>query len=667
MQKFAKTRVAAMAMALAGAGLLAGCSGGPGGVELEPTGHIQGSFVDATTGEPIKGVKIDIGIASATTNSNGVFVIKDVPATQGVDINNGSNLAGTYSAVVSFEDVNDDLEGAKYPPSMTTTFAVQFTSLEDSSFGELDPNNNGGGEQGTVGSLNDTPVTGIAIGTAMTVGKMSTSLTGKVLVKETNAEVAEAYTVQLWEDGDGNTGNGFTSAGAILRQSLTTAEVAASGDTAAVTFADVSFSGVQAGTVHRVIAFNADNSMTGQVDYTAPGDNQAASLAVGGTAQPILVIDSDTAAPYVYSVAINDGTTDFEDGADIGSATSATVTFNFSEAMKADGYTTGVVPTTATELYDDVYVDSDGNKAGDIAHSMAWNDAMTALTVTIPNLASSSLYEVHLVSGNMLMDDNDQALDMANSQAYETGNTDTLDGTRGAGPFNEIVVNFSTGGGTEVAAPTVTITNSSTLDTGSAPVLDWSWQTGASSYNVYRTTKTAGVTTDAMKLVSNVTVSGYTSGALAFVDGELAQSYDFVVKAVNSDGTEGTASTAVSAADVIGPADPQTTGGGGLYGCGITAADEVTIAFAEPLNEAAAETTTAYTLGGADAALTVSSATYNPTADGNGNYQVVLGLSANCTVGATVATQVGVTDVAGNKLNATPANTAGTAAAASAY
>lgn len=634
MQTFKKRKAAlAVAAGVLVGGILAACDTGSlptttgVGAEnpsaVQPTGTIQGNLTDSTTGEPIVGATIDIGVAKATTNSAGVFLISNVPATRSVGINSfGTNVTGTYEGVIDLRTVTSPVNmtsastTVRYPDTTTVSWTVNFTSLEDASLDGA-----GGGE--TVSSNHDTPVTGLVAGVTPAVGKLSTSLSGEIRVKSTNALVGEAYTVQLWQGG-------------TLAQQMVTATSTADADA----IAKFSFTGVMAGAAHTVTVFNADNSFTGTVNFTAPGDNQAASLAVDGTAQPVLVAGSDTAAPYVYKIAISDGTTSFENGADIGAAASASVVFSFSEAIKADGYATGVVATSNTEMYDHVNAQFVGVKTGNVAHSMAWNAGMTELTVSIPNVSASSIYSVTLDgAANQILDTNDQGLDAANSAGYD-----------GA----DIVANFTTGGGATVAAPTVVILNDNILDEAGVtnPQLDWTWQAGAASYNVYRTTTVGGATVGSMELETNVTVSSYTPAGVntigTYISGELPATYSFVVKAVNSDGTESAGSTAVTANDVIGPADPAGP---------VCAGTDLTLTFAEDVAEAAAETAANYTV--TDGALTISSIAASGTS-------VVLTLSGNCTTG-TVVVKAAVTDIAGNKLNATPASTAGADSAALAY
>jgi len=200
------------------------------------------------------------------------------------------------------------------------------------------------------------------------------------------------------------------------------------------------------------------------------------------------------------------------------------------------------------------------------------------------------------------MDTNGVALSETISSGYSS-NTSTLNGYRAAGTYGDVVVDFSTGGGAAVSAPTVTILNDNDINVGVIPQLDWTWQAGTTSYNIYRTTVTAGVVTEALADQANVTVSEYTPGAApGYVSGELAVTYDYVVKAVNSDGTESAGSTAVTANDVIGPKVTSVLCNGGGAG-----ADIVRVTFDEDVAEAAAETIANYTITLDPSTTTVSS------------------------------------------------------------
>ena len=597
---------------------------------FKPLGTIVGTLLDKTTDEPIVGAVIDIGVKTATTNANGIFVLSNLAATKDAT-GSSSTLAGTYRGTINFQNVTSPINmqssgnTSSYPERATiTAFSVEYNSLEDSSL-------TGGND--TLASNHDTPVDGLVGSVGWTQGKLSTTLSGEIRDKVTNALVTEAYTVQL-----------FSDPGAKLLQEMTTTTGSESA---------FSFSGVEASSDHKITVFNSTNSMHAVTAvFTTPADNQKATLAVGGTAQPILVAETDDADPYIYNIAISDGTDTFESNADIGTAAMATVAFTFSEAIKANGYANGVTAAAATDLYDAVTVAVTGS-AGTFAHSLAWDSSMTVLSVTIPALSASSEYTITIAAAaagaNAVMDVNNEPLDIANSNGESGG---------------AVVATFTTSNPVAVTAPTVVVLNSSSLDEAAfaVPNLDWTWGAGASYYNLYRTDTTAGVVTSAMQLINNgaLTASSFidqgaasNSPVTTYVDGELAVTYTYVAKAVNADGIESDGSTAVVAADLNGPV---ATGAA-------CAGTDVTVSFAggtEVLAEGAAETAANYTLGGADTALTISSIVA-------GTNSAVLTLNGNCTGGATVAVGVGVTDIAGNAHAATPSNTAGTASAALAY
>jgi hypothetical protein len=56
-------------------GLIAGCGGGGGGGGVQITGRV----VDRYTGQGVAGVVIELGTASATSGSDGRFILRGVP------------------------------------------------------------------------------------------------------------------------------------------------------------------------------------------------------------------------------------------------------------------------------------------------------------------------------------------------------------------------------------------------------------------------------------------------------------------------------------------------------------------------------------------------------------------------------------------------------------
>jgi len=551
--------------------------------ELKPKGNLIITYTDSTTGEPIVGAIIDLGLKTATTNKRGVATFKNIPAT--TDASGSSTVDGAYSAIVDFSRVTSPINmrdrnaTVKYPMSeQKIAITVEYATLEDASTPPDDANINDGSV--TNASNHDTPVTGLVGSKNWTVGKLSTSVSGEIRDQKTNALVTEAYIVKLWS------GAGQTT----LAQSLSTSNGA------------FSFSKVQAGVTINVTAENVTNTMRGTSGtFTSAEDGRAISLAVGGQVQPILVNERDLAAPWITKVSFSDGTNTFENGADIGTASTVDVMFDFSEAMAANFYnmSTAIVDGSGVvTIGDNIDVRFTGSKADNVAHSLSWNTEMTQLMVTIPNLAASATYEVKILAAasaaDRLTDVNDEPLDINLS--------DGNDGT-------DIVASFSTSGGATLAAHTDLAMVTANVDSGTGTVtLDWNWQAGAAGYNVYRST-TEGSGSTAFNagsfdlLVADHNVSNYDDTTVGFITGELPVSYSYVIRAVNSDGVESANSNAVSAADVTNVrltavaafSDADSDGN----------CETTTLTFGEAVSEAAAEAGTySYRMGAIQANAT---------------------------------------------------------------
>ena len=113
-------------------------------------------------------------------------------------------------------------------------------------------------------------------------------------------------------------------------------------------------------------------------------------------------------------------------------------------------------------------------------------------------------------------------------------------------------------------------------------------------------------------------------------NGHVKLTYSYIVKSVNSDGTEGAASTAVTAADVTG--SNIVNAGATFITDIIDGNNTITVFFTEPMDETSAETATNYTLSGiSGTAPTVSSAVYNGWVAVNGRSSATLTLSASLT------------------------------------
>jgi len=586
----------------------------PNPEKLKPTGSIQGVLLDATTNDPVVGAVINIGVATATTNQQGIFIFTDVPATS--DLNDGF-AAGAYVATIDTSGVTSPINMASSSGSKYSLVDVTGNALNVvfSSFDESETGGAGGGE--TNSSNHDTPIVGLVATATLTIGKLSTQITG--IVFDTNGSLAPAgVVVEVW-----------TQAGNNLVAKGTT------NDSGAFTF-----SNLEAGVATTVVAYDTAASKRGT--YNVAALTEGAKFDINSAEGGVTLALVDNFAPIVSAINISDGTNSFGNLADIGATTTATVTFTFNEALATNGYSEFLVQeNNVASLRDDVTASYAGTKstvaaAANIGYTMAWNTERTELTVTLPALAASSVYSVTIGAANQLMD-------IAGAGLNEAGSVGHVAGT--------VVASFTTGGGATVdTGPTVTVVTTNIDSTTTTINLDWIWTAGASSYNVYRSTTTAGAVTANLTLLGNVATSSYTDVAAAFINGELTQSHSYEVRAVNSDGVESTTNTAVSAADTVGP--------GSSAGTAITAAcsgNDIQVTFHEEVNETDAESAANYTVNDATpAAVTVNGASLDATLK-----IATLTIASGCATGFTATVGAGVKDLAGNATGAT--NNTGTA------
>jgi hypothetical protein len=160
---------------------------------LQPTGTIQGVLTDSVTHEPIVGAVIDIAGATASTNGNGQYEIRNVPATSD-SVSGVQTIKGTYQATINLQRVTSPVNMVTpaagsflYPQFAYTQFDVTFTSLNDSNPG------NGTSPGSTSASNHATPVTGIAQGYDLTVGKLSAGIAGQVATTKAVGETGTAF------------------------------------------------------------------------------------------------------------------------------------------------------------------------------------------------------------------------------------------------------------------------------------------------------------------------------------------------------------------------------------------------------------------------------------------------------------------------------------------
>ena len=629
---------------------------------FEPTGTIQGIVRDSVTLEPIAGAKVSIGVQTATTDAYGQYVLSDVPATS--DALNGS-IADIYRMTVDLRSVTSPVAMTtatttpRYPDFVYHDVELKYTSMNDSTpCPDFDPTDSESTDSndalttcGTNATNHDTPVEGMVASVTTAVGKLDADITGVVagcdsagFEDEFFTPVVAGYIVKLYSDDlegetDGNSSSGQD--GHLIGQTTTDAT------------GSFSFSNVEANLDVTITAESSDGTKVDSIANTTPADGETLALTVQKSTA-LHVCPNDAHGPEIVSISPETGS-DQTPG-------STSVAITFSEAVK-DTPTASTDASSVGNLYDDIEVNFEGNKAGNVSYSLAWNTARTILTATFTT-GASSLYTVRIkdidsrftddngVAAAMGICDDDTSVPAAYGVVVDAGTTDCT-------------VYFTTGGGTTPGTPTVTLVNSASLDeVGTVDmVLDWAPVSGAKSYKVYcRSIQVWDASTSAngnYDLYSTVTTSSETVVIASYVEnGEIELRDECYVTGISSDLVEGTGSATVIGQDILGPlmvaaslVGPTDTNGDGTC-------ETLAVTFNEALDEAVAETigtsTYTYNLGTTEAASTAAtSAVYNPA-----------GPSVTMTFAERICAQftndvdetltvTGVTDVGGNTIRTT--------------
>ncbi len=592
---------------------------------FQPTGTIQGHLFDAVTQQPIVGAIVDVGVTQAVTSATGEFVIYNVPADK--DALNGT-VTGVYRVTIDMRNVTSPVNMASAPTGTAFRYAsfahfdsvsVSYTSLDDTSGG-----NPGGGS----GSNHDTPVTGLVAHADFTIGKLAANISGVVAFQKTLEPVGAGYTVKLISQGSNISGGGTTGGTGNNGNVIMTATTDANG---AFQFTNVESLQTFAATAQSTDGLYSTG--TGSYFITAPADGQTKVMNIQSGVAPtstnaftvaaMFVIPTDNVAPVVTTVT-PERNTDLS----LAANPSGAVVFTFSEAMKDTPYadllsSNQVFTTTTTGLYDDIQVNFKGNKAGNIAHSLAWSADRKSLTVTIPNLAPSSIYEVDLgaAAGSVdkLVDVYGNALTSSPSIStrFTTNGAPTAAAIADLSIYNSASINAITGPGTQI------------------PTLDWAPVSGAKAYNVYRQMVQVWPGTTAVTEVAPYTLIGSGAGstfteasALDFVEnGEIQLKYNYVVRAVNSDATESGDSNVVTAADVIASRITATTAPSTFLADIADNNKTLVVSFNEPMRESTIVTPGNWTISGVTGTtMTVTAVRYDSQ-----NLQATLTLSGNLT------------------------------------
>jgi len=428
----------------------------PNPKNFNPKGYIQGKVVDSCTLQPIVGAVIDIGVAKATTDNNGQYMMANVPATTyydhtiggEIDVNiNLRNLRksdidillagqtsgwiGAYSATIDmtkakvFVDVNSatgkllNLKATtavpvnqaplKYANRYYNVVTVVFSSLKESD-----------GNVSTV-SNHDTPVDKVGSGNFdFLLGQLTSGIsgdavwgatydaaTGKIALMPVKGYGVALYTVT----GEENFGN--SSTGSIgHRVALTTTDQ------------NGHFSFANLETARGYIVAVADGSPAKYAGYKIAHtmcDNDMLSFNTQD-GKAIQVYSTDVVCPFIQLATI-DGKGPYVDLSKEEIADGVDIVLTFSEPIKKTNLNSGrallnttdyltsgtpnvTIPGSQT-LYHDIAVNFEGFKASNIPHTLAWNDTMTALTIHIDAqyLQPASAYSVKILRGDNLTDE----------------------------------------------------------------------------------------------------------------------------------------------------------------------------------------------------------------------------------------------------------------------
>jgi len=544
------------------------------------TGTIKGKLTDSMTQQAIVGASVDIGGMAAITDTDGLFTMSNVV----VPLDASNNIkAATYKVTIDMRSVTSpvDMVGATATPRYPD-FSYDFVSILFSS----------------ASSTATTPANYLKENVDFKVGKLAADITGVVADKTTLQAVPAGYTVKL------------VSLGSTAEPGSTGVSEYIVGSTITNISGGFTFANIESLRNFRIDSWNADRTISGSVNVTAPADGETKTLSVQSN-NALLVASIDTNAPIIVSVTP-------EMNSDIAPvATDVVYTFSKPILQTAD---TSTSPSVSSGLYNKIDVNFMGAKASNITHSLSWNASFTQLTISIPTLAASSKYTVDLTPADSLLKD--------------------LNGTALDNTIDRRLLSFTTNGASMPAAPgTVTVVNNSSLDYSTPTVLlDWLPVSGAKAYNVYRAQNYPSAAGQLQLVGSNPSTltSDFsdTLPATSYVSGQNKLTYSYVVTSVSADNIESADSAVVTIQDNVAPTATIPTG----------LASTITITFSEPVDEISATTLTNYILtpGSAAAAPTIVSAVLNA-----GLTTLTLTLNASTTIGNVLAV-TGVKDVAGN-------------------
>lgn len=573
---------------------------------FQPKGTVSGVLRDAETNVPLVGAVVHLMDKKAVTDESGSFTITNVPALEANGNEPSNKDAAVYTLVIDMKAINAALtkqyDTAKtadasrfYYPEIAYDYALPYyTSLGDTgtTSSVAIPPVTGGTISvqtpliNTTNTNHDTPVDGFVCNIQPFVGKLAAAIKMQVvnskLQPQANAVVTLYHNSYDFNHADNSaSGTAFAPANNIIQTQTADAN-------GFVTFNKIE---VKQGFVVKAVTADGSNQgwyynyaanngaptavapaagdviispLAGQTDlYAAQGgavtSPQGTLNAVYSNA--LVVYSVDGVAPFITSV---DGIANLADIA-IPTEGNLVVTFNFSEPLNTNSkYAQATTQDTAINggIWNDVYINYLGPKAGNIDHSIAWA-SNTALQVTIPvaSLTEGSRYTVDITNA---LNGLGKRLALA-AEATPTifAGVTLVDGTV-ANPSQRLVdangnvfrafgnakLTFTTSGGISLARPTLV------SSTATPYTVDWTPIANAASYNVYvHKVGTPENTFVAGANPLNQTATTFSLTSLPAIDFSNGAAYEVYVVPVNGMGTPGPASNIITISEVV-PATP---------------------------------------------------------------------------------------------------------------
>lgn len=419
--------------------------------EFYPKGYLQGKVVDSCTLKPIVGAVINIGVATATTDSEGQYMMANVPATTYYDHTVGGEIdveldwslegqtgppgglqlseadldlllagetsgwIGLYSATIDMS--NAKVDGVKVKGSTVYKYAPQYYNVVSVAFSSLKESD---GNVSTV-SNHDTPVSKVGNGNFdFLLGQLTSGISGDAVWGATYDAAAgkialkpvSGYTVALYTvTGEENFGNSTTgSLGHRVAHTTTDAT------------GHFSFTGLETKQAYMIAVVDSPSSAAKYAGYTLAHtlcDNDILTFNIQD-GKAIHVFSTDAVCPFIQVVTI-DGEAPYADLSKESIADGVDIVLYFSEPIKKTNLNTGRALLNTTDyltgssttgaaaytLYHDIDVNFEGFKASNIPHTLTWNADMTTLTIHIDAqyLQPASAYSVKILRGDNLTDE----------------------------------------------------------------------------------------------------------------------------------------------------------------------------------------------------------------------------------------------------------------------